>query len=95
MSDKLKVQVYLPPETIQKLDELAKLLGGTRAGVATFCIEETIRDKGWLFKHVAAPVRQLLVDWGMQSEKWGAELDPDAPQDAPALTGVKGVPHAG
>ncbi len=85
---KIKCHVYLERETVERLDELAGLLNGTRASIAAFCVEETIRDKGWIMAHIAAPMRRVLGKWGITPTSF-ADDDDESPAD------VKGVPHAG
>ena len=60
MSEKVKVQIYLDPETAAKVDDLAEAMGNTRAGICTFCVTQTIGDDYWLVTHVAAPLRKVM-----------------------------------
>ena len=66
MAEKIKVQMYLDADTVEKVDDLARLMNNSRAGICAFCVTETIRDDYWLVKHVSAPLSKMLDRWGMK-----------------------------
>lgn len=68
-ANKVRVQVMVDAEIVERIDELAELLGGSRSGLTARLIEEALNDNEWIIRHIAAPMRKMLESWKTPNTK--------------------------
>ena len=54
-----RLQVPITDESLRRIDELAELVGRSRADIAGVLLEEGLNDADWVIRHITAPILKM------------------------------------